>query len=318
MNTDYTPLLRTAINAALQAGKKIMEVYRAVDPAAAAENPRKQHDPPSAFEVEYKADESPLTIADKRAHVCIMDALRNAHPEIPVLSEEGREFSYSERHEWTRYWLVDPLDGTKDFIKRNGEFTVNIALVERAVRGEKRESIVRRAVYEPVLGVVYLPVKDILYYAAPGVGTFRATECLAKTAQKINGKSSAARMDSAVKIPDGPPPPVGTVRVVASRNHMNDETRQYIDSLHQKFDTVETLNCGSSLKICAVAEGTADLYPRFGPTYEWDIAAGYAVATGAGCTMTRTDGSPLEFNKEDLLNPFFLVEAKGFKKDLKG
>lgn len=250
-------LLELALRAAREAGDAIMKIY---------------DDPNSDFGIERKADNSPLTIADKRSNEVIMSYL--AGTGIPVLSEEGRSIAYEERAAWPTLWVVDPLDGTKEFIKRNGEFTVNIALVKGG---------------EPVLGVIYLPVKDVMYYGTLEGGAFR---------QEIDGT---------VKLPQ----PKGSdepYRIVASRSHMSDETRDFIARLEKTHGKAELVSRGSSIKICMVAEGSADIYPRFAPTMEWDTAAGHAIARAAGKQIYQTDNvTPLRYNKEDLLNPYFIV-----------
>jgi 3'(2'), 5'-bisphosphate nucleotidase len=221
--------------------------------------------------VTNKADRSPLTVADLRSHEIIVDGLRALTPQWPVLSEEASEIPFDERRQWTRYWLVDPLDGTKEFLSRNGEFTVNIALIEN---------------HEPVLGVVAVPVTDTLYTGVLGEGASR------QTAQQ-------APVTIRVRTPAATP-----VRVVGSRSHDTGELARYLPRLGE-HTLVKT---GSSLKFCLVAEGSADLYPRFGPTSEWDTAAAHAVVTAAGGYVTLTDGSPLRYNtKPELLNPHFLV-----------
>lgn len=240
MNTDN--LLKTAIRAAIEAGQDIMAIY---------------DDPAADFEVERKADNSPLTRADKAAHARIVSYLEPTG--IPVLSEEGAHLPYSIRRNWDRLWIVDPLDGTKEFIKRNGEFTVNIALVENGV---------------PVLGVIYVPVKQQLYHS------------------KMEMKEVAPR----------------PFTVVASRSHLSPETAAFIEELRKEHPDLELISSGSSLKICLVAEGKADIYPRHAPTMEWDTAAGDAIARAAGCiVMDAQTGTPLVYNKEDLHNPWFIV-----------
>jgi len=230
------------------------------------------------FSVDVKDDKSPLTEADRRSNAVIVGELERLYPEIPIISEETRTVDYSERKGWDYFWLVDPLDGTKEFIKRNGEFTVNIALV----RGQT-----------PVLGVVYQPVGDFLYYASEGQGAW---------------KSSGG--GAAVRLPGGEHYTTkAAVTVVASRSHLTDEVRTFISDLEAQGKTVEFISAGSSLKLCLVAEGAADVYPRLGPTMEWDTGAAHAVALEAGRRVGEagTDQPPL-YNKENLLNPYFIVE----------
>jgi len=250
------PDLKKVCTVARQAGAAIMEIY-AGDHA-----------------VEFKDDKSPLTAADKASHDVIMAGLRQHFPEIPILSEEGKDIPYTERKGWQRFWLVDPLDGTKEFIKRNGEFTVNIALVEAG---------------RVKAGVVYVPAQDRMFYGQVGDGAWRVDDGGEAIAIKVR------RTDPA----DG-------LTVVMSRSHPSPELANYL----RDFTVSEALPVGSSLKFCVVAEGRADLYPRLGPTMEWDTAAGQAVVEAAGGNVKQVDGSPLSYNKENLLNPFFIVKAQ--------
>lgn len=260
-----------AIDAALRAGYQILSIY---------------NDPASDFEIERKADNSPLTIADRKAHAVIMEELKSTP--YPVLSEEGRRLSYAERKDWKKLWIVDPLDGTKEFIKRNGEFTVNIALVSDSV---------------PVMGVIYLPVKKELYVAVENEGAYKLVDIIER-----NGKTWEELVAAAQ------PLPIKENRnafvIVASRSHLTPETEAYIHRMKAQHVRVELISCGSSIKICRVAEGKADVYPRFAPTMEWDTAAGHAIARAAGMEIYQADKNiPLQYNKEDLLNPWFIVEA---------
>ena len=266
-------LLSTAIKAALEAGRDILAIYT---------------DPAQDFGIERKADNSPLTLADKASHQRIMQHLDPLG--IPVLSEEGRHIPYEERCHWDALWIVDPLDGTKEFIKKNGEFTVNIALL----RGGSLR-----------LGVIYVPVLGDLYFSCEGVGArklnvpcgeeFPSVEKILTDAQPL----PLRRRDEAV---DG-------FVVVASRSHMNFETETYIGELRRQHADVRLISSGSSIKMCLVAEGEADAYPRFAPTMEWDTAAGQAIVEGAGFSVQNMEtGRPLEYNKENMLNPWFLVE----------
>ncbi|MDD4927951.1 MAG: 3'(2'),5'-bisphosphate nucleotidase CysQ [Gallionella sp.] len=254
-------LLPEIVTIAMNAGKAIMEIY--ADPANA---------------VTTKADNSPLTLADLAADRVIGAGLAALDLGWPVLSEESAEIGYEERRDWHRFWLVDPLDGTKEFISRNGEFTVNIALIENG---------------EPVLGVVYAPVLDKCYFAARGVGAFvkRATE----DAQAISVK---------LCVPGEP------VKVVASRSHADERTT----ALLQKLGDYQCVSMGSSLKLCLVAEGAAHLYPRLGPTMEWDTAAAHAVVKCAGGSVCDFAGVELIYNKKDLHNPEFYVSSPADKK----
>jgi len=265
------PLIYTAILAAYEAGQAILEIYS------------------QDFAIEYKPDQSPITLADKKAHRIISGHLEKSG--IPVLSEEGSEIPFEVRKDWKSFWLVDPLDGTKEFINRNGDFTVNIALILDTV---------------PVAGVIYAPVPDMVYFALPVHGSFRIKGDLLVEHSREN-------LDELIRFCT----PLPAVRnedgfvIVASRSHQNRETSEFIESMQSSRNNVTFLSKGSSLKFCAVAEGSADLYPRLGPTMEWDTAAGHAIAMHAGCTVFNAITlAPLVYNKESLLNPSFLVERK--------
>lgn len=248
-------MFRQITELAVRAGKEIMKVYS------------------RDFAVEYKEDSSPLTEADKASHKVIEEGLLGLAPGIPVISEEGTGIPSSERSNYKSFWLVDPLDGTKEFIKRNGEFTVNIALIEGNA---------------PVLGVIYVPAKGILYYGEKGNGAFRQERggSPVKLERKLIGQGSP-------------------IRAVVSRSHPSPEVEEFLKA----YSVASRVEAGSSLKFCLVAEDKADLYPRIGPTWEWDTAAGHAIAEAAGCSVTTVDGSPLTYNKESLKNPGFVVSA---------
>ncbi|MEO1956672.1 MAG: 3'(2'),5'-bisphosphate nucleotidase CysQ [Methylophilaceae bacterium] len=230
-------------------------------------------------EVEFKADQSPLTDADKQAHHIIEQGLKELGDSyglsIPLLSEEGKDISYEQRKNWDDFWLVDPVDGTKEFVKKNGEFTVNIALIHNGV---------------PVLGVVYAPALNTMYWSKQGEGAF-----------KDNAKLPLQTADQRQKY-----------KVVASRSHMSDETKDFIEAIETIKDK-ELVSIGSSLKICLVAEGAADIYPRLGPTMEWDTAAAHAIVLETGMEMKVYEHgkmkTPLTYNKQSLLNPFFVTSA---------
>lgn len=260
-------LLSHAIDAALAAGRAIVDIYDG---------------PASAWEVEQKADASPLTAADRAAHAVI--AARLTDTRLPLLSEEGAHTDYAERSQWERFWLTDPLDGTKEFLKRNGEFTVNIALVEAG---------------SPRLGVVYVPARRRLYYGIVGEGAYRVDE--------VDSQTPAPQwLPRARRLPL--PTAQGAYCVVASRSHLSAETEAFIHDLRTRHPDLQLHSAGSSLKLCCVAEGTAHVYPRLAPTMEWDTAAGDAVARSAGCQVVRFDTrEPLRYNKPDLHNPHFLV-----------
>lgn len=230
------------------------------------------------FSVDVKDDASPLTEADRRANEVILAGLARLAPQIPVISEETRALPYAERRHWEWCWLVDPLDGTKEFIKRNGEFTVNIALIHCG---------------EPVLGVVYQPVGEKLYWSSRTAGAWKSEA--GGEGVRLSGGPHYSEKESVV--------------VVASRSHLTDEVRDFVAALEGQGKVVEFRSSGSSLKLCLVAEGAADVYPRLGPTMEWDTAAAHAVALGAGRrVLAHGSREPLAYNKEDLLNPWFFVE----------
>jgi 3'(2'), 5'-bisphosphate nucleotidase len=223
------------------------------------------------FEVTHKSDQSPLTQADLRSHHILIEGLRALTPNVPVLSEEDSDIPFEHRRQWQRYWLIDPLDGTKEFVSRNGEFTVNVALIDAHV---------------PVLGVVHVPVTGTTYTGQAGVGAFK----------QVNGEQTQALH---VRKPAAPP-----LRIVGSRSHRGDS----LDKFLPKLEPYEMVAVGSSLKFCLVAEGSADFYPRLGPTSEWDTAAAQAVVEAAGGVVITTDGKRLSYNtKAELLNPHFLV-----------
>ncbi|MGQ4810043.1 3'(2'),5'-bisphosphate nucleotidase CysQ [Candidatus Entotheonellaceae bacterium PAL068K] len=225
-------------------------------------------------QVEMKADSSPLTQADLAAHHDIVTRLQALTPDIPILSEESQSIDYDQRRDWATFWLVDPLDGTREFIQRNGEFTINIALVHA---------------HRPVLGVVHIPVRQVTYGAAEGQGAFKTDGNDTVTLQANQSLGA-------------------TLQVVASRSHAGADTRAFLDNLRQDYD-LKVVSKGSALKLCMVAEGSADLYPRLGPTMEWDTAAAQCVVEQAGGHVTTLEGEPLRYNKENLLNPFFMVAS---------
>jgi len=242
-------------NIVYEAGYKILEIYNGPN-----------------FDVEVKSDNSPLTIADKKSNSIIENGLKSLFPAIPILSEEGNDIDYLERSKWEYFWLVDPLDGTKEFIKKNGEFTVNIALIRNG---------------SPVFGSVYAPFVDELFWAFENMGAW-----------KIKNKSEIKRINVS-NISD-------KVRIVISRSHPNGKVLEYIN----KFKNHELIRMGSSLKLCCIAEGKADIYPRLGPTSEWDIAAAQCIVEEAGGSVLEySSNKPLSYNKKDILNPFFIVST---------
>ena len=261
--------LRIAIQASLKAGEAIMEVYNSV------------------IEVEYKDDKSPLTEADKKANDIINTFL--ASTGTYIISEENKQTDFSVRKNWNECWVVDPVDGTKEFIKRNGEFTVNIALVNKG---------------KPILGVIYVPAVKTLYFA--NVNSKQGYKSVLKSHEtsidEVLQKATALKPKAANSNP---------VEVVGSRSHMSQETLDFMNSLKKEGKDVEMVSKGSSLKFCLVAEGNADIYPRFAPTMEWDTAAGQAICNAVGIeVISKETNEPLLYNKENLLNPWFLV-SKG-------
>ena len=251
-------VLNLVIDAAVCAGKKILQIYN------------------SDFDVNYKKDNSPLTLADKEAHSIILSYLEKT--DYPILSEEGKDIPFNIRKTWDKFWLVDPLDGTKEFIKRNGEFTVNIALIKKN---------------KPIIGVIYVPVYDTLYYGSDS------------SAFKVLNYSSDS--SSKHKLPIKFKKKKFTI--VGSRSHMSEETKLFFEKKQKEIGDIEVLAVGSSLKLCMVAEGKADAYPRYAPTMEWDTGAGHAIAKMAGCTITQYNTKDeISYNKENLLNPWFLVK----------
>ena len=256
----YTEIdLPFLLNLARMAGAEILKIYE------------------KDFTVEYKDDKSPLTDADKLSNKVIIDGLMSRYPNSNVISEENKTVPYEVRKNWSTLWLIDPIDGTKEFIKKNGEFTVNIALIEDGV---------------PTFGVVYAPVPDTLYYGIKDGGAYKVEKGVST---KIHNTASYLDKD--------------TVKVVASRSHMSDETLAFVSDIEKRGKKIDFLSIGSSLKLCLVAEGAADVYPRFGPTMEWDTGAAHAVALYAGREVLNADTmKPLVYNKPNLLNPSFIVQ----------
>jgi len=247
------------IEISIKAGAAILEIYK------------------RDFKIEDKEDKSPLTEADLAANAVIVDGLEKHFSEIPIMSEETKQAPYSERKNWTLSWCVDPLDGTKEFIKRNGEFTVNIALISEG---------------QPILGVIYVPVTDTVYYAKKYQGAFKIAK--GKTT-KLQIKERDTKKG----------------QLVASRSHLNDETKAFVEKQKEVFDEIELVPAGSSLKFCLVAEGNADIYPRLAPTMEWDTAAGQIIAEEAGAeVIVYETGKPLTYNREQLRNPMFVVRPR--------
>jgi len=244
--------LKQIKNIAKISAKEIMKIYK------------------KDFTIEYKDDKSPLTQADTKSNEIICEALKKLYPNIPILSEENKQIEYKNRKNWEYYWCIDPIDGTKEFIKKNNEFTINIALVHQNI---------------PVLGVVYAPAMDMMYFAKQNEGAF------------LNGQKLPLQKNENLS---------QKMFVVASKSHLSPETQEFIDNLDTK--EVEQVSKGSSLKLCMVAEGTADIYPRLAPTMEWDTAAADAIVREAGkMTYQFETDMPMLYNKENLLNPWFIV-----------
>lgn len=238
---------------ALKAGGEIIEIYK------------------KDFKIEYKDDKSPLTEADLKANEIICSSLQKLYPEIPIMSEENKEVDYDIRKNWEYYWCIDPIDGTKEFIKKNDEFTVNIALMHNNI---------------PVLGIVYAPAINEMYEAKKGCGAFKNGQ---KLPLYINEKKDEI------------------MKVVSSKSHLSKETQEFIDAIKTK--KIEQVSKGSSLKLCMVAEGSADIYPRLAPTMEWDTAAAHAIVLEADKEVVQYENNKsLIYNKEDLLNPWFIVK----------
>jgi 3'(2'), 5'-bisphosphate nucleotidase len=280
--------LLTALLASKEAGKAILDVYK------------------QEFDVSYKEDDSPLTLADRRSHDIIVSYLADSSEKsFPILSEEGKEISFDQRHVWEYFWLIDPLDGTKEFIKRNGEFTVNIALIYQ---------------HRPVLGVIFAPVNETYYFASEGFGSYRLKDDSAF--RLLKGRVSEIERDRVLNeilnqsdrlpycnrpsgIDDSP------FVVVGSRSHPSKEFESFVKTMKEQHAKVEVISSGSSLKLCLVAEGRADIYPRMGPTMEWDTAAGQAIVEQAsGSVMNYETCEPLKYNKKNLLNPWFIVKSQ--------
>jgi 3'(2'), 5'-bisphosphate nucleotidase len=251
---SVSELLNQVVALSVEAGNSIMDIYNG-----------------PAFQVTQKEDKSPLTAADLASHQTIIKGLEKLTPEWPVLSEESESTPYEVRSQWPLFWLVDPLDGTKEFLKRNGEFTVNIALIEGGT---------------PILGVVYAPASGRMYFAARGAGAFK--------------RENSTTLPIRVQRSDS-----GTTRVIVSRTHGTDETELYT----KQYGSCEFVPMGSSLKFCLVAEGVADVYPRSGPTMEWDTAAAHCILSEAGGSVTAADGACFQYNKPSLLNPGFLASG---------
>jgi 3'(2'), 5'-bisphosphate nucleotidase len=281
-NIDLNRLLETALTASLEAGRKLLEIYR------------------SDYSVSEKSDRSPITDGDLAADQAIVDILTRQAPDLPILSEEQAEVPYETRRDWQAAWVIDPLDGTKEFLKENGEFTTNIAVV---IEGR------------PVLGVVYAPAVGTIYWGTESGGAFRSSvqgeASDVDSAERLTARAQQLPIMAASASPRGGRAPGATQRrftIAASRSHLNEETRRYISWLTASRGEPEWITAGSAVKLCLVAEGSADVYPRLGTTMEWDTAAGDAVVRAAGAEVVAyATGAPLEYNKRDLRNPWFVV-----------
>ena len=259
-------LLKIAIDAALQAAKKIVEIYQSDD-----------------FDIQLKSNDSPLTKADIASHNIIESYLKET--QIPILSEEGKDIPYDIRKKWSRLWIVDPIDGTKEFIKRNGEFTVNIALVENQL---------------PTIGVIYAPILNDLYFSSHALGAY-------KVKVDLDNYSVVSLIENGIQLPIERQEDRYTI--VASRSHLSTETDDFIDEMKSKHADIYMISKGSSLKICMVAEGLADCYPRFSPTMEWDTAAGQAICSASGFELIDWKSkSVLRYNRPNLRNDWFIVK----------
>ena len=258
--------LEVAIKAAITAGEKVLEIYNSGE-----------------YDINYKNDNSPLTKADLASNAIILDYLKTTN--LPILSEEGKHISFDERKNWKKLWIVDPIDGTKEFVKRNGEFTINIALIENQ---------------KPIIGVIYAPVLNDLYFSEENFGS-----------RKINLSNISHNftniVNNSIRLPIKRKDRSHVV--VASRSHMNKQTENFILDMKKKHHNIKLISKGSSLKICLVAEGSADCYPRFAPTMEWDTAAGQAICNFAGFELIDVKTSnPMVYNRENLLNNHFIVK----------
>lgn len=271
-NIEYFQFIKIFMRSAAQAGKEVLSIYNEDD-----------------YDVKLKGDNSPLTRADIASHQIIKEKLTSAFPNLPLMSEEGKDIPYEERSTWDKYICIDPLDGTKEFIKKNGEFTLNLALIKKN---------------KAIVGLIYIPVKDILYFGGKEIGAYRVEDF---SSINIESESLIVPQENIHQLPlrdlanD-------TLTIVGSRSHMNEETKQFIKDLKIKYKNINFISAGSSLKLCLIAEGTADIYPRFAPTMEWDTAAGQAIVEGAGGkVVVYGKGTPMIYNKDNIVNPWFIA-----------
>lgn len=260
-------IINTAIKAAIDAGDEILKVYHSND-----------------FGVEIKSDNSPVTIADKKASDLIVKALTKFN--YPVLSEEEKEVPYPKRKDWSTLWVVDPLDGTKEFIKKNGEFTVNIALVQNE---------------KPIFGIIYIPVLEEIFYGGKDIGSYKVMKADFK-ANTLENEMEGEKLPNAQRDDD-------ILMLTGSRSHGSEQTQHYFDTLKKNHPKIEFIKLGSALKFCRLAEGLIDIYPRFQYCMEWDTAAGHAILQGVNKDIKKVDDNlPLVYNKENLLSPFFIAQ----------
>lgn len=269
---ELNNLLELAINSAIKAGQEILTIYE------------------TPFQIELKSDNTPVTNADKQASKIIIQEL--APSSINVLSEEDEHFDYQTRKDWKDIWIIDPLDGTKEFVKRNGEFTVNIALVTNN---------------KPVIGVIYSPTSRNLYFAAQGIGSFKLDgHVVLEQLDNIGLPHAKTLIEKAVRLPLKPHPKVYTV--VASRSHLSKEVSKRLEDLRLQKGPVDIINTGSSIKFCLIAEGSAHEYPRFGNTMEWDTAAGQCIVEqSGGSVVSANTGLPILYNRDNLVNEDFIA-----------
>ncbi len=273
-------IINNLINISLSAGRRILEIYN------------------SDFSFEIKSDNSPLTLADRESNRIITERLRRCYPDIPLITEEGMNISYDLRREWKYYFLIDPLDGTKEFIKRNGEFTINIALMERDA---------------PLAGLIFIPVKRTMYYAMRNQGSYKLNlddiekdNLSEEDIKELTSRLPLYKRDDARD----------SIIVAGSRSHKSDRMDAFIQSLRNRYGEIEFIPAGSSLKFCLIAEGLADIYPRFGTTMEWDTAAGQIIVEESGGQVLDIETrEPLRYNKEDMKNPWFIAINDSKKRD---
>lgn len=269
---EYNKLLLIAIKASINAGIEILRIYSS-----------------NEFDISVKSDDSPLTKADIASNKEIQKLLIKTS--IPILSEEEKEIDFQIRKSWPLMWIVDPLDGTKEFIKKNGEFTVNIALIENN---------------RPKMGVIYTPVVDELFFSIPEKGSYKMDNAKEKLSDESISLNRIIELSNKLPLSNKK----GRFVAVGSKSHMTKETEDYLSVYRDKYDSIEILSKGSSLKLCLIAEGKADIYPRFAPTMEWDIAAGHAIIKGANGVIINADTKEeLNYNKENLLNPWFIAAS---------